>query len=587
MTEQERLEQEAEERRAELREHFRNKTGRGWSDPYEDITDMIEQNIGFDDLPDWNPSHVSQISQERVQLYEKDGSGIPLLQDLADLPLPPPPPPLPGHKQSKAYALYRKRVHFKHILERVTTMAEPKIGAIQALDDWEDKQEAVDVLFEELEAKLKKEETILGKHPHFGIWVERALEEYLKSVQNKTKKEDGAQETEKVVDDASAVPIFMDCYDAAVDSEDVYQPRILHPLKPKPEIKGVSKGRMIEEWELTAQKKSKRIMLRQSTRKIARALMEAEESKTAARIFLHGKEGIGKTAAMLSIVASARKSGSIVVFIPEGDQFHQNGFYLDPNERKKGMFDLPILTQGVCADLLKMHKEDLVSFQADSATMEKHFTEEQLEAVKGYEAGGNIAVNDLLAVAADKLEFASMCYSVVIDVLMNQDEKHFILAFDEYNCYHAPGHYFHAAYDDFYKNPKSIPYDQFSLFKPAMDAIAIYCADPDEEIKPREAVLMKRGAVIVATTESKAIARKVTDRLTACAKHDKDVIVIEVPRLSALETEHMLANFECTGLGKLRIDQGAVVMNDQEVKYLRMLSGAEPERLMNAVMVEY
>ena len=533
-------------------------------------------------------------------------STIPLLRDLAHLPLPPPPPPLPGHQQSKAYALYRQRVHYQRILDEVTALAEPQIGAIQKLEDWDDKQEAVDVLFEDIEYKLQRQQVILGKHPHFGKWVERALEEFLRRTQAKAKKEAAAaalsggttdesssSSKEEALDDdtdhSPPLPLFMDCFDPAVDSAEAPVPKILHPLKPKPERQGQSRGRMVEEWEMAAHRTTKRILLRQCTRRMAQVLCESEDNAEAARVYLHGRVGIGKTAAMLAVVASARKSGSIVVFVPEGDQFHQNGFYCVPNEKKKGIFDVPILTQGVCQDLLDMHREDMVSFQADTATMETHFTEDQLKSVTGYEPGGSIAVNDLLEVAVKEKELAPMCYSVVMDVLMNQDEKHFVLAFDEFNCYHAPGHYFHMAYDDFYKNPKSIPYDQISLFKPAMDAMAIYSVpehDEDHEIQIREPVLMKRGAVIVGTSESKAIARRVTDGLTRSAVHDPGVHVIEVPRLSALEVEHVVANYECIGFGKLRLDQGETVMNSQEVAFLRMVSGAEPERLMNACIID-
>ena len=529
---------------------------------------------------------MSQISKERVQIYEKDGSGIPTLDDLAALYLPPPPPPLPGHKQSKAYALFRKRVHYNQIAKKVTAMAEPKIAAIQALEDWNDRQEAVDVLFEDIEVNLKKEEVILGRHPHFGTWVERALEEFLKKIQKTPNQEENDDTIDETRKDNSSVPLFMDCMDTEIDSAEVVVPKILLPLKGDTDPEKMFKGRMVGEWELAAHKTTKRIMLRRCTREIARILVEGEKTNTASRIYLHGKEGIGKTAAMLAVVASARKSGAIVLFVPEGSQFYQNGFYIEPNQRKKGIFDLPILTQGICKDLLDAHKDDLASFQVDAALLEKHFTEEQLANAKGYESG-DIALDSLLTIGVETTSMAPMCYSVAMDVLMNQHEKQFILAFDEFNCYFAPGHYFHMEYDNFFQNPKPIPYNQISLFKPVLDAMAIYCAPQDEEIEIHEPALMKRGAVIVATTESNAIARKVTDTLTASAKYDHNVHSIEIPRLSALEVEHMLSNYECTGVGKLRLDQGETVMNSNEVEFLRMISGAIPERMMNACLVDH
>jgi hypothetical protein len=61
--------------------------------------------------------------------------------------------------------------------------------------------------------------------------------------------------------------------------------------------------------------------------------------------------------------------------------------------------------------------------------------------------------------------------------------------------------------------------------------------------------------------------------------------VIAVPRLSTLEVEHMVANYEATGVGKLRLDRGETVMNAHEVNFLRMVSGGEAQHLMNACMM--
>ena len=48
--------------------------------------------------------------------------------------------------------------------------------SILKLTDMDDKQDAVDILFETIEEELRHREEILGKHPHFSKWVERALE---------------------------------------------------------------------------------------------------------------------------------------------------------------------------------------------------------------------------------------------------------------------------------------------------------------------------------------------------------------------------------------------------------------------------
>ena len=175
-------------------------------------------------------------------------------------------------------------------------MAEPKVAEIVAIPDWDDKQDAVDELFESIEEEISKKEEILGKHPLFGKWVERALEEYLQSVRKGTS--GGAlDETPKDANnDVDSVPVFMDCYNTK-DGEKQMVPTILSPLKPH---KKDGPGRMVEEWELSAHKKTKRILLRQCTRSIAQTLEENESS----RIFVHGRKGVGKVRGFFNILCS-------------------------------------------------------------------------------------------------------------------------------------------------------------------------------------------------------------------------------------------------------------------------------------------
>jgi hypothetical protein len=582
-------------RKEELKEEIDAKKGRGWTDPW-DLQEIYESKVDFEQLPDWSPSLVSRISQERVQIHPDK---IPTLQSLARLPLPPPPAPHPGHGHAKVYALYRKRAQYKYLLGKVTAMAELRIGPIQALANWEEKQDAVDALFEDIELELKEKEEILGKHPKLGTWVERALEEYLRGVQKAQEDQQMnptsvTAETETKADaantetfptseqDESAVPVFLDCY-SPDDPEDQVVPSILSPLEPH---QHGSAGRMVEEWELAAHKGSKRIMMRQCTRHIARAL----EESTQARIYVHGRKGVGKTAALAAIVASIRKSGSIVLFLPDGDRLRKNGFYVEPNSKRPGIFDLPVLSEKVCREFLAQHKEDLEGFQVDKATIEKYFTDDQQERLEGY-SGDSMPLLDLLEVGAEKTSFAPMCYSAVVDVLMNQDEKPFVMVLDEFNCYFEAGHYYHADYDEDVKN--AIPNDQISLFKPAMDAMAISIKEDEGEENVKSPVIMKRGAIIVATTESHAIPRKINDSLAACVQRESSneeaekvpMYYFEVPRLSPVEVEHMLANYESIGLGKLRLDQGDTVMNDQEVTFLRMVSGGVSQKLMDACIM--
>lgn len=488
--------------------------------------------------------------------------GIPTLATLANMSLPPPASPHPGLGQAKAYARYRKQAQYKHVAKQVRELAKDRVEFIMKLSDWDQKQDAVDELFESVQDELKAKEDVLGMHPEFGKLVERGLEEYLQQVNSGSLS--SSQEGEE-----SAVPVFMDCYNAE-EGESVVVPWVLNPLQPH---KHDGPGRMVEEWEMAANKKTKRILIRDCTRSIAQIL----EENDASRILVHGRRGVGKSAVLASIVASARKSGNIVLYLPDGDRLRKNGFFVTPNAQREGMFDLQNLSQEACEQLLANHSEDLVGMEADKTTMETYFKDTQLSRIPDY-SGDSMPLLDLLSYAKERKNHAPMCYSVVVDRLMNQEEKPFLLVMDEFNCYYDHGHYFHMAYDDDVR--ESIPYEKINLFEHAMNAMTLSTEeDIDVESTPR---LMKRGAVIVGTTESHAVRRKVTDALVTSAQNQGDKMhVIDVPRFSDMEVEHILANFECIGLGKLRLDRGDTVMNQQEVAYLKMVSGRIGQKLVD------
>lgn len=606
----------------EIREKLKKKTGRLWTDPL-DIDDVLEAGETFEQLQEFSPELVSRISQERLKLYEKDGSKIPLVKDLADLPLPPGPVPHPGEGNTMIYALQRKRLLYQKVAKRVEELAEPKIAAIQSLSDWQDKQDAVDVMFEDIEFTLKGEMEILGLQPQFGQWVEKALEAYLRRLRKEGKEaisadedssdaktvdeasEDAAKVPDSKIPDEDAVPVFMDCYnpDDGEQEEPARKrvevdatipkvvPTLLHPLrqhhKGKPSI-----ARMVEEWELAAHKTTKRIMLRQSTRAIARALIKAEETSNAARIFVHGRFGTGKSAALIATVACARKSGYIVLYLVEGDMLTLNFYFIEPNTHRKGIFDLPLLTQNTCADMLKTHRDDMIGMHVDESAFEEFFSESQLEEYKKNQPDDPTSVISLFEEGAKTSELAPMCYSTAVDYLMKQEDKPFLIVADEYNCYHkTPGHFFHEEYDSELR--KTIPCDQVSLFKPFMDAMAVPSITDEDFKVEKPPVVMKRGGVIVATTESHAVLRQTTQGLIANAKEmagredNENLTVVEIPRLTKLETEHMLSNYESIGIGKLLLDRGETVMNDNEVEYFRCVSGGEAQRLMDAVIIMF
>lgn len=206
--------------------------------------------------------------------------GIPTLEALAAMEFPQPPPlqPVPG--QAKFYARQRTKKLVEQVASRVKVLAEPKIPEIQKLSTWEEKQDAVDDMFESIEFQIKEEEEILGRHPKFGSWVEESLEKYLEEIQ------DGVKDASSDDDgDTSGEPVFMDLFDKS--DGDAIVPKILHPLKVHHRD---GAGRMAEEWELAAHDGTRRVMLRQCTQKIAQALNASESC----RVYVTGDRGVGK-----------------------------------------------------------------------------------------------------------------------------------------------------------------------------------------------------------------------------------------------------------------------------------------------------
>jgi len=504
---------------------------------------------------------------------------------LAAIPLPRPPPDHPGSERAKNYANFRKAMHYQYVKSIVSETVKPKIPAIQKLPTWEEKQDAIDELFENTEFELKEQEIILGKHPQFGNWVEKALEEYLESIQQTEKQSsepaEGNEANNDPNNDEEAVPIFVDF----TDTEDEDNPTVPKLLSPITSHKEHGAGRMVEEWELAALTTAKRIMLRQSTRQIAKALHENQPS----RVYVTGERGTGKTAALLTIVGAARKSGHIVLYLPDGDRLRKYGKYIEPNQRIPGFFDLPVLSQEVCGQLLESHEKDLEGISVALETRDKYLTPEQIRKIPE-EFKEDLSVIGLLKLSEQSTYLSSMCYSAVIETLMNQEDKPFLVVLDEFNCYYDHGHYFHMDYD--YHVNKAIPLNQVNLFKPYLDAMGL---STDVDVEPAASMPMKNGSIVVGVTESRAVARKFTEALETSAKamamasvdgqSPYPLEVVTVPRYSNLEVEHILSNFEKIGVGRLRFDRGGTVTDDKEVAYLRMVSGARGQYLLDACIV--
>lgn len=273
-----------------------------------------------------------------------------------------------------------------------------------------------------------------------------------------------------------------------------------------------------------------------------------------------------------------------MLYLPDGDRLRKNGYYIEPSARRQGMFDLPILSQEVCTEILTTHEGDLDGMVANADTLSKFFDERELKKFP-IESKEEISLVELLQLGRDHTAYAPMCYSAVVYTLMNQTEKDFVIVADEFNCYYDYGHYFHMEYDE--NVHKAIPCESINLFEPILGAMGISATEEMEE-EMRSPVIMKRGGIVVGTTESRAVARKFTDSLTQTARRvaptaasDAPLHVVDVPRFSALEVEHIISNFEAIGIGRLRFDRGETVMNDHEVSYINMISGGVGQNIID------
>lgn len=661
-----------------INEELDKRTGRLWTDEWIISDEEWLADESMEDIEDWRPTNATRKSIESVKVFE---GGVPTLGEMSRLELPGQLPPHPGSGQPAKYAMFRKRQLNKRLQMSIQLAIHDDLQKILTMEAWEEKQEAVDGLFEVIDERVREREPVLAKLPEFSDMVEDGLEKVLAMVQTRMQgaasaakdndagesadeegeakegseggaivsKKNAEKDVEEVIDamgvnKVAPTPIFMDILAASRqvkqqgksnnDDEDTAEtpssnkpsilkffsesndddvPNLLYPLNVHARE---GTGRMVEEWQLTANKDTKRIMMRDSMREIASKVVEAanccsdeddesgvEKEKGAARVFVAGERGAGKTAALAGMVASARLSGHIVVYLPDGDRLRRHGYYIDPCQHRKGLYNLPEIAKELCDELLTSHGDDIVNAlpPVSREDMKEYFTDDQIPRLfrRAYTDDESVTEEDqaaltelsldkVLSVGIGSSSLSSGCYSIVISKLMNQTEKPFTVVMDEFNCYYDHGHYFHMDYDENVR--KGVPPNIITIFKPFMDAMGLYPKDAGNDFNDEHAVetskaLMKWGSIIVGTSESRAVRSSFTQSLTACAQASKQVNVVDVRRFSNVEVQHILYNFEITGIGRLRFNRGDTALNPEEVEYLRLVSGGMGQRLMDAVMV--
>jgi len=670
-------------RQLKLKEEFDGRKGRLWDDSEWIIPDdEWLANESWDDIEEWKPSLATRVSLDSVKVFK---GGVPTLAQLSGLELPPALTSHPGHGKPAVYASYRKRQIKSRLHIAIQLSIHDDLQKILKYTSWEEKQHAVDKLFEVIEDRVREREPILGKLPEFGDMVERGLESVLRMVQSRVTRQKGAKSVvlmpggdsgrtathlHDVADDTSKettestgeskenteekevanrepkidedvldvmnikkekpVPIFMDLLvikgqtkvtddedDNAssnkkalstflIDSNDKDVPNLIYPLNVH-HNDGV--GRMVEEWELAANKDTKRIMMRDAMKEVASKIVEAanccsgdiaDEKKGAARVFVTGKNGVGKTALLAGIVASSRISGHIVAFMPDGDRLRKHGYYVEPCTHRKGLYNMPEIAKELCGELLNSHGDDVNSILVGKESMKDYLADEQIvklfkkasEAKYIKEDATELSLNALLTIGEESTSLSSGCHNMCVSTLMNQKEKPFTVVMDEFNCYFDHGHYFHMDYDEDVR--RAIPPNKLTVFKPFLDAMGLYPSDAGTEFVDDIAVkssdaMMKWGSMVVATSESRAVRQSFTRSLTASAlalteDNHHPMHVVDVNRFSSTEVQHILYNFEVTGIGRLRFDRGDTTLNREEVDYLRLVSGGKGQQLMDACM---
>mmetsp|Transcript_12796 Transcript_12796/g.19372 ORF Transcript_12796/g.19372 Transcript_12796/m.19372 type:complete len:667 (-) Transcript_12796:2448-4448(-) len=554
------------------------------NDPWEITEDDVAKSLQYEDLIEWSPELVSATTRKRLVFFSSNVDGddsrtVPTLDELAKIPLPLPRPPIPA-EDSRSYSKYRKRIEQRLILTAVAELAEGRVAKILRMETAEEKQAAVDALFESIPLEMEEREGIMKGQPKFQEKVQKALNRYLISIKKQEKKrhalsEDGVDvdaadeasgdENEKIEikeddslplevtemeeyalgnADASAAPVFMD-----LKSVDKYFP-----------VTGVS-GRISEDWDLAADENSKRIMLREPMRRIAQHLVETDADGKPGNILISGKRGVGKSVALNAIVAAARQQGSIVLYLPNCEYLRKFGKYTEPSPSHPGMFDLPIHAMSLCKQLEEAHGEQLATLKLTKESIMNIIPEEYR----------SFNLQQLAQTGRDDVELSSAIYFSVVEELMNQTEFPFIVAFDEYNTLFDEPQHFHMDYMD---AQKGIPHQNMTLFKPLLTM----------GFGSENSPMMRRGSVIASIDCTRPVKRDVTENAVEKIVNE-GAIHVDITRYSFLELNHMLSNYEAIGVGRLRVYGAEVVENEAEVAFLRMKTGCIGANVLNGIII--
>ena len=241
-----------------------------------------------------------------------------------------------------------------------------------------------------------------------------------------------------------------------------------------------------------------------------------------------------------------------------------------------------MLSKDLCMQLLEAHSTQMekADLRVTKEIWNKFFTTSQINKQLGFVEDDNISLIELLEkvknLEMENVSIAAGIYSCAVHVLMSQTDVPFLAVLDAYNAYHYPrGHYYHMHYDENVR--KSIPYDQINLFAPFMKSF--------QQSSTEKALGPKRGAILASMTYSCPLPIQVSKQLEEDMKARDHVEVVEVPHFTKIEMDHVLANYECIGVGKFRFDEGKTLTDEQEMAFLRMHSGGVGTKLLDGIMI--
>lgn len=148
------------------------------------------------------------------------------------------------------------------------------------------------------------------------------------------------------------------------------------------------------------------------------------KSVDAARsMMLHGHRGSGKSAVMSEVVYWARRSGWLVVYVPDGNAYLNGGVYINKNAQE-GTWDQPKLFVRMFGHLVSAHADKLKEINLRTPTKVGKIEAKTLFDVVEY---GSVLE-----------QYAAQCFSVFKSEIKKVTQFPVLFAFDSYNSLYTP-----------------------------------------------------------------------------------------------------------------------------------------------------